>query len=150
MKVSNISKISSGAQSISAPGSAQPDTGAGFSFSRHMTDFDDAQYQKYLKELREKIFVQGEIIKRKADVGEFLHYRKLIAELLGEAASNAFACGRTRSFDSKGRRNVFVLIKKVNARLDDMAQEILAEQSDNIALLKMVDDIRGLLVDIFL
>jgi Uncharacterized protein conserved in bacteria len=150
MKVTNVSQVPSGMQNVSAPGSAQLDTGAGFSFSRHMSDFSDAQYQKYLEGLRDRIFSQGEVIKRKADISEFLQYRKLIAELLGEAASNAFACGRTHAFDSKGRRNVFVTIKKVNARLDEMAQEILSEQSDNIALLEMVDDIRGLLVDIFL
>jgi uncharacterized protein len=150
MKVANISKVPSGMQNVAAPGSAQLDTGAGFSFSRHMSDFNDAQYQKYLEELRNRIFAQGEIIKKKADIGEFLQYRKLIAELLGEAASNAYACNRTHAFDSKGRRNAFVLIKKVNSRLDDMAQEILSEQSDNITLLEMVDEIRGLLVDIFL
>lgn len=150
MKVANISKVLSGTQNVSASGNAQLDTDAGFSFSRHMSDFSNAQYQAYIESLKDRIFAQGEIIKRKADVSEFLQYRKLIAELLSEAASNAFACGRTHSFDTKGRRNVFVLIKKVNSRLDDMAQEILSEQSDNINLLKMVDDIRGLLVDIFL
>ena len=52
-------------------------------------------------------------------------------------------------FDAKGRRNVMVLIKKVNVMLDEMAQQILQEQSENIRLLEMVDDIRGMLVDIF-
>ena len=79
-----------------------------------------------------------------------MEYRRLIAELLDVTASNAYVCTKTSAFDTKGRRNVFVLIKKVNDRLEEMAQEILSEQKDNIRLLEMVDDIRGLLLDILL
>ena len=150
MKVADVSKISSNLKSVPAAGGIRPGAGQGFSFSRHMMDFSEAQRQKYIEDLKDRIFRQGETIKKKADIGEFMQYRKLIAELLEAAASNAYACIRTSAVNSKGRRNVFVLIKTVNARLDEMAQQILSEQSDNLRLLKMVDDIRGLLVDVFL
>ena len=150
MKVADIGKISSNPQSISAAGGTLSGADQGFSFSRHMMDFSEAQRQKYIEDLKDRIFRQGETIKKKADIGEFMQYRRLIAELLEAAVSNAYACTRTSAVDSKGRRNVFILIKTVNARLDEMAQQILSEQSDNLRLLKMVDDIRGLLVDVFL
>ncbi len=150
MKITDIGKISSGTTSVSVAGSIQTAAGQGFEFSRHMMDFSQAQYQQYIEDLKDRIFRQGEVIKHKTDIGAFMQYRKLIAELLEAAAGNAYACSRTSTFDSKGRRNVFVLIKQVNAKLDEMAQQILAEQRDNIRLLEMVDDIRGLLVDILL
>jgi len=150
MKVTDVGKISSSATSVAAAGSVQTAAGQGFEFSRHMMDFSQAQYQKYIEDLKDRIFRQGEVIKHKADIGAFMRYRKLIAELLEAAAGNAYACARTSTFDTKGRRNVFVLIKHINARLDEMAQQILTEQRDNIRLLEMVDDIRGLLVDILL
>jgi uncharacterized protein YaaR (DUF327 family) len=150
MKVATIGTISSGPQSVSSTGGGQPGAGQGFAFSRHMMDFSEAQYQRYIEDLKDRIYRQGDAIKRKADIAEFMQYRKLIAELLETAASNAYACTRTSTVDSRGRRNVFILIKKVNARLDEMAQQILSEQSDNLRLLEMVDDIRGLLVDILM
>lgn len=150
MKVADIGKIPSNTQSTAISGNTSAAAGQGFSFSRHMMDFSEAQYQKYIEELKDRIFRQGEIIKGRADIAEFMQYRKLIAELLEAAVSNAYACTRTSAFDAKGRRNVFVLIKMVNARLEEMAQEILSEQSENLRLLEMVDDIRGLLVDIML
>lgn len=150
MKVADVRKTSSSMQSVTNAGGAQPGGSQDFSFSRHMMDFSQAQYQKYIEDLKHRIFAQGETIKKKADVSEFMQYRRLIAELLEVAAGNAYACTKTSTFDAKGRRNVFVLIKKVNARLDEMAQEILSAQSDNINLLDMVDDIRGLLLDILL
>jgi len=148
MKVSDISKASSNVQSVPVSGGMQPGAGQGFEFSRHMMDFSQAQYQKYIEDLKDRIFRQGEAVKQKADIGAFMQYRKLIAELLEVAAGNAYACSKTTSFDTKGRRNVFVLIKRVNAKLDEMAQQILSEQRDNLHLLEMVDDVRGLLVDI--
>ena len=150
MKVADVGQVSSGMQSVSTVGGTQAGAGQGFSFSRHMLNYSEAQYQRYIEDLKDRIFRQGETIKGKADIAEFMQYRKLIAELLEMAASNAYACTKTSAFDAKGRRNVFVLIKQVNSRLDEMARQILAEQSDNIRLLEMVDDIRGLLVDIMM
>lgn len=150
MKVSDVGQVPSNMQSVSSSGGAQAGAGQGFAFSRHMMDFSEAQYQKYIEDLKDRIARQGETIKGKADIAEFMQYRKLIAELLELAASNAYACSKTSAFDTRGRRNVFVLIKKVNSRLDEMARQILSEQSDNIKLLEMVDDIRGLLVDIMM
>ena len=150
MKVSDVGRISSNIQSVSPSGNAHPGGGQGFSFSRNMMDFSEAQHQKYIKDLKDRIFRQGETIKKKADIGEYIQYRKLIAELLEVVAGNAYTCIQDSAFNAKGRRNVFFLIKKINNRLDEMAQQILSEQSDNIRLLKMVDEIRGLLVDILL
>jgi uncharacterized protein YaaR (DUF327 family) len=150
MKVANVRKLSSGMQELSHTGGAQPGAPQDFSFSRHMADFSQEEYREYIEGLRDRIFQQGEVIKQKADITEFMQYRRLISELLEVVAGNAYACTRTSTFDRKGRRNVFVLIRRVNEQLDEMAQEILSEQRDNLMLLKMVDDIRGLLLDILL
>ena len=150
MKITDVGTMPSNMQSISASGNTQAGGGQGFSFSRNMMDFSQAQHQKYIEELKDRIFRQGETMKKRADIGQYTQYRKLIAELLAVVAGNAYACARDSVFDAKGRRNVFLLIKKVNTRLDELAQQVLSEQSDNIRLLKMVDDIRGLLVDILL
>jgi len=150
MKVADVGKVPQGMQNVSTVGGAQTSAGQGFLFSRHMMDFSQAQHQKYMEDLKDRIFRQGETIKRKADLGEFAQYRKLIAELLEVVAGNAYACAKTSALDAKGRRNVFVLIRKINVRLDEMAQQILQDQKENLRLLEMVDDIRGLLLDILL
>jgi uncharacterized protein YaaR (DUF327 family) len=150
MKVTDVGKVPKGAQNVSVVGAGQAGGGQGFLFSRHLMDFSQAQHQKYIEDLKDRIFRQGETIKRKADLGEFIQYRKLIAELLEVVAGNAYACARTTALDSRGRRNVFILIKKINVRLDELAQQILQEQKENLRLLEMVDEIRGLLLDVLL
>jgi uncharacterized protein YaaR (DUF327 family) len=150
MKVADVGVISKDAQSVAMLQERQPETGEELIFRRQLTALHEAQYQEYIENLKGKIFEQGETLKKKADICGFLKYRQLIAELVGEAASNAYESSKSGSFDIRGKHKVFTIIKKVNGRLDEMAQEILTQQSDNIKLLQMVDDIRGLIVDMFL
>ena len=150
MKVSDVGKVNKEIRSgASAPGKPYaPDSGA--SFRRHMSGLSEEQYREYIEGLRERIFEQGERIKKSADISEFIKYRKLIAELIGEAAGNAYSASRNPVFDGGGRHKVMITVRLVNAKLDEMARQILADQKDSLALIRMVDDIRGLLVDLFL
>lgn len=150
MKVADIGKIARDTQTASAVLEKPSSFGTGSSFQRHFNDFSQEEYRKYIEELKNKIFEQGEAIKSSADIQGFMKYRKLISELINEAASNAYITSKTGTFDSKGRHKVFIMIKKINGRLDEMAQEVLSQESDNIKMLQMVDDIRGMLVDMFL
>jgi uncharacterized protein YaaR (DUF327 family) len=45
---------------------------------------------------------------------------------------------------------VYAVVKRINQKLDEMTAEVLREQTDNIRLLSIVDDIRGMLVDLLL
>jgi len=150
MKVSDVGKVNNGIRS----GAAAPDKpyapNPGSSFSRQMSDLSKERYREYIEELKERIFEQGERIKKNADISEFIKYRKLIAELIGEAAGNAYSASRNPVFDGGGRHKVMITVRLVNAKLDEMARKILEDQKDNIDLVRMVDDIRGLLVDLFL
>jgi uncharacterized protein YaaR (DUF327 family) len=150
MKVADIGMISKDTASVAALQERQPGPGTELVFKRQLTELHETQYQKYIDDLKNRIFEQGETLKKKSDISGFLKYRQLIAELIGEAASNAYESSRSGSFDINGRHKVLTTIKKVNGKLDEMAQVILSQQNDNINLLQMVDDIRGLIVDMFL
>ncbi len=39
-------------------------------------------------------------------------------------------------------------MKEVDKSLDDLAQELLKDEKDNLAILNKIDDIRGMLLDI--
>lgn len=123
---------------------------AGMTFSRRMTSLSESAYQSYVNDLQERIYKQGEKLKAKADLQELMEYRRLISELLGETAGNAYACIKSSLFDQKGRHKVFFVIKSINQKLEALTQEILSDQQDNLKLLQMVDDIRGMLVDLFM
>lgn len=150
MKVSDINHIAADNKDRYVASDRQTAASRDTAFFRQLTTLNETQYQRYIAELQEKIYKQGEKIKQKADIKALQEYRMLIGELLGEAASNAFACVKTNVFDARGRHKVFLVIRNVNLKLEELAKEILSDQRDNIRLLQMVDDIRGMLVDMFL
>ena len=119
-------------------------------FGQKIFDMENREYTKYLEGLRQEVEEQGRIVADKVNLGELGKYRSLIKELLGEVSSKAYAYYKSDQFDGFGRYQTFAIINKLNEKLEDMANEILKEQADNILLLQMVDDIRGLLVDLFL
>jgi len=150
MKVSDIGKVSrdtTGSQHVQGKHAAAD---AGFAFERQLTSLNEAQYAEYVKKMTQKITDQGEVIKKKADMTEMQKYRQLISELLDETASNAYAFVKSNSYNRGGQHKLYTVIRMVNEKLDAMTQEILAEQTDNLKLLDMVDDIRGLLLDLFM
>jgi uncharacterized protein YaaR (DUF327 family) len=51
--------------------------------------------------------------------------------------------------DRRGRHRVYGIIKLIDENLDELALELIKEEKDTIAVLNRIDEIRGLLLDIF-
>lgn len=150
MKVQDIKKVASKTHNRQGIKDKKSNAGQNQTFYRQITKFNEEQHLKYIKGLQDRILQQGEIIKTKADIKEIQQYRQMISELLSDLVNNTYTCSKSDSFDDNGKHRVFVVIRTVNKKLDELANEILTEQKDKIKLLEMVDDIRGLLVDLFL
>jgi hypothetical protein len=45
---------------------------------------------------------------------------------------------------------VYGIIRRVDAALDELAQELVKEEKDALSILGRIDEIRGLLLDIFM
>lgn len=124
--------------------------GSGLSFQRQMSELNQAAYEEHIRQLARRITDQGRVVARSANLAELQKYRALIAELLQEAASNAFLFSRRDRLDGRGRYKMLAVIKRINQRLDDLTAEVLREQADNLRILSLVDEVRGLLVDLLL
>lgn len=150
MKVEDVNHIVSDSRGYTAMKERPDGNATGLAFARQLTSLNEAQYERYVQDLQERIRKQGEKIKAKADLKAVMEYRALIGELLSEVANNAFAGHKTESFDMRGRHKMHFVIRSVNEKLEELTREILSDQQDNIRILQMVDDIRGLLVDLLM
>lgn len=125
-------------------------TDSAVSFKREMTALGAQEYEKHIKQMTDDIFAQGERVAKKADIKELQKYREMITKLLNETVSNSYEFSKSANLDRRGRHRVFATINKINDTLDEMTKDILEGQKDNLNLLNKVDDIRGMLVDLFL
>ena len=74
---------------------------------------------------------------------------KIDKDFINEIATHSHKFSRENFLDRKGRHRVYGIVKQVNETLDELAAELLKDEKDNIAILSKIDEIRGLLLDIF-
>ena len=77
------------------------------------------------------------------------HYRELIKDFMNEIVNRSHKFSRENFLDRRGRHRVYGMIKLVDKNLDELAAALLAEEKDGIEILSKIDEIQGLLLDIF-
>ena len=109
----------------------------------------EADLQARLNVLMEQITEEGKKLAKRRDVKDMKHYRGLIKEFLNEVVTRSHSFTRENFLDRRGRHRVYGIIRLVDENLDQLAQELMKDEVDNIAILDKIGEIRGLLLDIF-
>ena len=117
-------------------------------FRRTLTDLSQEQHRNHMEDLKKGIEEQAERLSKRVCVKEYEKYRRLIREFLDEIVSNGYNFEREDSYAARGRHRFFATVRIIDEKLDELGKEVLKEQSDNIEIMGMIDDIRGLLVDL--
>ena len=113
------------------------------------SNIEEAELQTRLNSLMEEITMQGEKLAKKRDVKDMKHYRGLVKDFLNEVITHSHAFSRENFLDRRGRHRVYGIIRLVDENLDQLAQELMKDEKDNLAILDKIGEIRGLLLDIF-
>lgn len=109
----------------------------------------DAQLQAKIDALMMDITSQGERIARHMDVRDLKRYRGLIKEFLNEVVYRSHKFSRENFLDRKGRHRVYGIIRKIDENLDALAEALVEDEQDHLAILSRIGEIEGLLLDIF-
>ena len=99
--------------------------------------------------MMEEIVMQGDKITKRMDVKDMRRYRALIKDFMNEIVNRSHKFSRENFLDRRGRHRVYGIVRLVDEKLDELAQELMKEEKDKIAILAKVGEIRGLLLDIF-
>ena len=105
--------------------------------------------QERLNMLMDDITLQGKKLAKHMDVRDMKRYRELIKQFMNEIVSRSHKFSRENFLDRRGRHRVYGMIKLVDATLDELATELLKDEKDHLIILGKIDEIRGLLLDIF-
>ena len=109
---------------------------------------EEKELQARLTTLMEEITMQGNKLARKRDVRDMKKYRGLIKDFMNEIINRSHSFSRENFLDRKGRHRVYGIIRLVDENLDELAQELMKEEQDHLAILSRIGEIRGLLLDI--
>ena len=117
-----------------------------FTLASHI---EEAELQARLQALMEEITMQGEKLSKRRDVKDMKHYRGLIKDFLNEVVTHSHSFSRENFLDRKGRHRVYGIIRLIDENLDQLAQELMKDEKDNLAILNKIGEIQGLILDIF-
>ena len=143
MKVSELSKINQLGETQKV---VQGDGSFKFTLSSAITD---AELQAKVESLMMDITSQGERIARHMDIRGLKRYRGLVKEFLNEVVYRSHKFSRENFLDRRGRHRVYGIIRKIDETLDALAEELVADEKDHLAILSRIGEIEGLLLDIF-
>lgn len=113
------------------------------------SNIEEAGLAERLNLMMQEITMQGDKIVKRMDVRDMRRYRTLIKDFMNEIVNRSHKFSRENFLDRRGRHRVYGIIRLVDEKLDELAQELVNEECDKIAILAKVDEIRGLLLDIF-
>jgi uncharacterized protein YaaR (DUF327 family) len=120
------------------------------SFGDTLKKTEEQDLSSRLNRLMSDIEKQGEHLSKNMDIKELKNYKKLITEFMGEVVNNSLKFSKQSHFDRRGRHKVYALVKKVNAKVEELSREFLKEEKDNIKILESIGSIKGILFDMYM
>lgn len=132
---------------VEAPSQVQEADGS-FKFTL-ASRIEEADLQQALTLMMEEIESQGNRLAKHHDIRDMKRYRSLVKGFLNEIVSRSHAFSRENFLDRRGRHRVYGIIRLVDETLDELAQELVKDEKDHLAILAKIGEIRGLLLDIF-
>ncbi len=110
---------------------------------------EDSNLAERLNLMMQDIIQQGERISKRNDIKDMQRYRILIKDFMNEVVSRSHVFSRENFLDRKGRHRVYGIIRQVDKELDELAQELVKDETNHLDILAKIGQIQGLLLDIF-
>jgi len=122
----------------------------GDDFSFTLKRLGDEGLMERINGLMASIRAQGDQIAKHMDIRDMRAYRALITEFINEVITKSYKFTRENYLNRRGHHMVYSIVKLINKDLDDLAQELLKDEKDHIAILDKTGEIQGLLLDLMI
>lgn len=120
------------------------------SFSDTLNDSEVERRRQACDRILKQIETEAEELKKSLSPEGVKRYRKLVSAFMKEALSQSYELNQENHWDQSGNRKTFVTVKKVNQVLEEMMDAVVNKEKRQIDLVAKLDEIRGLLIDLYL
>jgi uncharacterized protein YaaR (DUF327 family) len=119
-------------------------------FGGRLLEMEQIQLQNTLDEQLMAIKEQGQRLCRHMALGDLKKFRQMVAEFLRSCLAGGLKLSQDKMYSRGGKSKLLYIIKTVDEKLMALAQELFSENRDSIKIMSLVDDIRGLLLDLYI
>ena len=95
------------------------------------------------------IETQGEKLAEHRTIDDLRKYKKMVKAFMEEAVNNGLQLEEQRGFNRRGRTKVYKIVKEVDSRLTQLANDVINKEKSQIDVLSKVGEIQGLLINIY-
>ena len=119
-------------------------------FNAKFQNVKSEQVRGHLEKLYSQIGQQADKLSEKLDINEVVRYKKLVREFLNVAVKNSHQFSKQNFLDRRGRHRVYCIVKNVDRELTELTKDFLSQETDRLSIIKRLDNIRGLLLDVLM
>ena len=119
-------------------------------FSTELRNQEETVTTEQLDKLLRQIDEQGARLSKTPTYDELKSYRTLIKNFVGEAVNHMYELHTQAGWDRMGRQKVYTTVRKIDKRLEEMAEKIRLGQASQLDIVASHDAIRGMLVDLYM
>ncbi|WP_018394652.1 YaaR family protein [Bacillus sp. 37MA] len=99
--------------------------------------------------MMKEIETQGEKLAEHRTIDDLRKYKKMVKEFMEEAVNSGLQLEEQRGFNRRGRTKVYKIVKEVDSRLTQLANEVINKEKSHLDILNKVGEIQGLLINIY-
>ncbi len=119
-------------------------------FAEKFEKIKSDEVRQHLQKIYDQIVIQSEKLGDKLYIKDLVKYKKLVQEFLDVSVKHSHIFHRENFLDRRGRHRVLSKVKQVDQALASLTDDFLKQEVDRISVLKKLDDIRGILLDMFM
>ena len=119
-------------------------------FKEEMADSNQREVKKKLDKLLGIVDEQGKKLQKTLDKNDLLEYKKRIQDFLRLIQREYTWVKQSYSLDSHGNMRTHTIIDKIDDKLANLHTLLVEGQQDTLQVLKKIDEIRGLLLDLYI
>lgn len=115
-------------------------------FSQSFNQARDRKSEEQLKKMMEDIKKKGNRLVLTKTYGDVVAYKKMIKEYLESVLKYMYETNKDISF---WQTQYFVTVDTVDAKLEELTKALLSDEKLNLDVAATIDEIQGLIVDIY-
>ncbi|HWQ42725.1 MAG TPA: YaaR family protein [Desulfosporosinus sp.] len=102
-----------------------------------------------LQDFLDRLGTQGKKLAQTLSLRDLKDFRDMVKSFLRSTFGQSRKMQEDSSWDSQGRPKVMTRVTKIDQALEGLGKQLLDQQANPLEILTKIDEIRGLIVDLF-
>jgi hypothetical protein len=117
-------------------------------FTKILSGTQSMQHRE-LKDFLDRLNIQGEKLSKSLSLRDLDNFKAMVKLFLRSTFGQSRSLQENTFWDYNGRPKILAKITKINHQLEDLGQKVINEQTGPLDILTKIDEIKGLILDLF-